>query len=143
VRSRYNRDLYEFRCLLKSWNERCSNYEVAYNYEVERNNQMVEAYRLLSRQHQQVAGDLTVYASKYRSLQKEVDIMQTDIFAQDAVIESYAQRLATQPVIPHMAERTNQSLVRRIEELEEEISRMKNALLNAGEMLASLEAGSR
>jgi predicted RNase H-like nuclease (RuvC/YqgF family) len=104
---------------------------------------MVEAYRLLTSQHKQVTGDLTVYASKCRSLQREVEIMQTEILAQDAVIESYAQRLATQPVIPHMSERTNQSLFRRIEELEEETSRMKNALLNAGEMLASLEVGSR
>jgi hypothetical protein len=96
---KYNRDLYEFRCLLTSWNERCANYEYAYKHEVERNDQVIKAYRLLVDQHTRVLDDLAVQASKYRSLQKELEVMQTEVFAQDAVIEGYARRFAAQPVI--------------------------------------------
>jgi hypothetical protein len=69
--------------------------------------------------------------------------MQTDIFAHDAVIEGYARQLATQQAIRQTPDRTNKLLVTRINELEEELSSMRNALLNAGKMLALSVAGSR
>lgn len=132
-----NRDLHEFRCLLASWNNRCANYEHAYHREVERNNQIAKAYRLLTSRHERVLDDLAVQASKCRSQQKELEVMQTEIFAQEAVIEGYTRRLAVQPVIRSEPERSNQSLVRRVAELEAKLLSMQSALVSASKMLVS------
>jgi hypothetical protein len=132
-----SRDVYEFRSLLASWNERCARYELAYNREVERNKRITKAYQLLTSQHEQALNDLAVQASKFRSQQKELEIMQTDTLAQEAVIEGYTRRLAAQPVIHREPERTNYSLVRRVAELEAQLLSMQSALVSASKMLAS------
>jgi hypothetical protein len=132
-----NRDLHEFRSLLASWNGRCANYEHAYNCEVERNSQITKAYRLLTNQHGGVLEDLAVLACKCRSLKKELDVMQTDNLAQEAVIEGYTRRLAVQPVMHHNSEKTNSLLPKQIAELESELLRMQNALVSASVMFAS------
>jgi Mg2+ and Co2+ transporter CorA len=129
--------LHDFRCLLTTWNARCATYEHAYSYEVARNHNIVEAYRLLTDKYERVIDDLAVHASKCRSLQKELDAMHTEALAQDAVIEGYARRLATQPVVCHSTRATRQSSIQRIAELEEQLGSVKAALVSAGDMLAS------
>jgi hypothetical protein len=127
--------LNEFRCLLASWNERCASYEHAYSVAVERNKQMVKAYQLLIHQHRKALDDIGVHASKCWSLQRELEVMQTETLAQDAVIEGQMLRLASQPVECCKSKGVNETLVSRIAELESELSGMKHALCSAGDLL--------
>jgi hypothetical protein len=127
--------LNEFRCLLASWNERCASYEHAYSVEVERNKQMVKAYQLLIHQHREALDDIGVHASKCWLLQRELEVMQTETLAQDAVIEGQMLRLASQPVQCCKSNGVNETLVRRIAELENELSGMKHALCSTGDLL--------
>jgi hypothetical protein len=133
----YNRDLKEFRYLLASWNERCIHYEYAYNREVQQSSQIVKAYWLLTYQYERVVDDLAVNASRCLSLQKDIEDMQTEILAHDAVMEDYAQQLAAQPVNNYIPQEVNKALIRRIHRLEEDLSSTQHALLSAREMLGS------
>jgi alpha-ketoglutarate-dependent taurine dioxygenase len=135
--------LNEFRCLLASWNEHCASYEHAYSLEVERNKQTIRAYQLLVLQHREALDDIGVHASKCWSLQRELEVMQTETLAQDAAAEWYMLRLASQPVEHCKSERVNETLVRRVAELEEELSGMKHALCSTGELLDAFRSHDR
>jgi hypothetical protein len=101
-----------------------------------RNNIIVEAYQQLASQHARAVDDLAAQASRCRSLKKELEATQTDVLAQNAVIEGYAQRLATQPVLHCTPRAAYQSLPRRIAELGEELCSMKRELLSASDVSA-------
>jgi hypothetical protein len=101
---------------------------------VARNDNIIKAYQLLAGQHSRVVNDLAAQASKYRLLQKELETTQTDLLAQDAVVEGNAQRLATQPVLRCTPRATYQSLPQRIAELGEELCSMKRELFSASDM---------
>jgi hypothetical protein len=135
--------LNEFRCLLASWDERCVSYEHAYNAEVDHNKQIMRAYQLLALQHRKALDDIGVHASKCWSLQRELEVMQTETLAQDAAAEWYMLRLASQPVEHCKSERVNEMLVRRVAELEKELSGMKHALCSAGELLDAFRSHHR
>jgi hypothetical protein len=83
-------------CALSSSNRSCATYESAYNQEVQRNYQLVQAYRSLSAQYGDAVDGLAALASKFQSLQKELDNMYVDVLAQDAVVQEYERQLATQ-----------------------------------------------
>jgi hypothetical protein len=132
------RDLYDFQRTLASLNGRCTAYQHAYNQEVQRNDQLVQAYRLLVAHHRDAIDELAVMASKHRTLQKELDSMYTDIFAQDAVIQEYERQRTIQSqwsLGHHETNISTQRLLTMIAELEREKLDIKTALSSAGELL--------
>jgi hypothetical protein len=132
------RDACEFQRTLASMNGRCTAYQHAYNQEVQRNDQLVQAYRLLVAHHRDAIDELAVMASKHRTLQKELDSMYTDIFARDAVIQEYERQRTIQSqwsLGHHETNISTQRLLTRISELEREKLDMQTALSSAGELL--------
>jgi hypothetical protein len=132
------RDLYDFQRTLASLNGRCTAYQHAYNQEVQRNDQLVQAYQLLVAHHRDAIDELAVTAGKHRTLQKEQDGMCTEIFAQDAVIREYERQRTIQSqwsLGHHETKISTQRLLSRIAELEREMLDIKTALSIAGELL--------
>jgi hypothetical protein len=133
-----HRDASEFQRTLTSMNGRCTAYQHAYNQEVQRNDQLVQAYRLLVAHHRDAVDELAVMASKHRTLQKELDGMYTEIFAQDAVIREYERQRTTQSqwsLSHHETNMSTQRLLTKVTELEREMLDMQTALSIAGELL--------
>jgi hypothetical protein len=133
-----HRDASEFQRTLASMNGRCTAYEHAYNQEVQRNDQLVQAYRMLVAHHRDAIDELAVMASKHRTLQKELDGMYTEIFAQDAVIREYERQRTTQSqwsLSHHETNMSTQRLFTKVTELEREMLDMQTALSIAGELL--------
>ena len=105
---------------------------------MQRNSQIVQAYRLLSARHGSVVHDLAVLASQYCSLQRELFEAQTDAVAYEAVVRDYTQFLASRDSLA--AQKSNVSprielLTAKVAELERERTDMRRALVSASELL--------
>jgi hypothetical protein len=111
----------------------------AYQQEVQRNAQYVQAYGLLFAQHERLAHDFAALANQHRSLQKELTEMQTEALAHSAVVQGYEQRLASQPPNPRQQnlDTSKMLLVARVGELEREKLDMRRALVSASELLVA------
>jgi hypothetical protein len=119
-------------------NGQCTAYQHAYNQEVQRNDQLMQAYRLLVAHYRDAVDELTVIASKHRTLQKELDGMYTEIFAQDAVIREYERQRTIQSqwsLGHHETNISTQRLLTRVTELEREKLDMQTALSSVSELL--------
>jgi hypothetical protein len=133
-----HRDLCEFQYTLASLNGRCTAYQHAYNQEVQRNDQLVQAYQLLVAHHKDAIDELAVMAGKNRTLQKEADGIYTEILAQDAVIREYERQRTIQSqwsLRHHVTNISTERLVTKIAELEREHLDMQTALSGAVEFI--------
>ncbi|KAF9730172.1 hypothetical protein PMIN04_012730 [Paraphaeosphaeria minitans] len=139
----HQRHSFETEYPVASLSARCEAYRLAYIQEAQRNNHLVQhnihlvqAYRTLSGQHGFVLHELSVLASQYCSLEKELFEAQTDAVAYEAVVQEYKLALASQSSLAaREASSSTELLTARIAELERERADMQRALVIASELV--------
>lgn len=114
--------------------------EFAYNWAVQRNFRLLEAYRLLSEEYQQLAQEVPTLAGQNYSLQREIADLQTSVLAYEAMVCRDERGLAEQESISSKRGEEyaqTEALLVEIRKLQKENAEMQRALTTASELLAT------